>query len=51
LPYALTVGAVSLSANFLATLLGGGWLISLLLLIVGIAVLFGIVMRFGKKVE
>lgn len=51
LPYALTVGAVSLVAGSLATLLGGGWLISFLLLLASIAVLFGIVMRFGKKVE
>lgn len=51
LPYALTVGVVSLVAGFLATFLGGGWLISFLLLLASIAILFGIVIRFGKKVE
>lgn len=51
LPYALTVGAVSLVAGGMSTLLGGGWLISFLLLVASLIILFGIIMRFGKKVE
>jgi len=51
LPYALTVGGVSLAAVFLSTYLGGGWLISFVLLLAGLAILFGVVMRFGKRVE
>ena len=51
LPYALTVGAVSLVACGLATWFGGGWGISLLILLVSIALLWGIVRRFGKRVE
>jgi len=51
LPYALTVGLVSITAGGLSTFLGGGWLISALLLLVGLAVLLGVVLRFGKKAE
>ncbi len=51
LPYALTVGAVSLIAGGLSTYLGGGWLISFLLLLIGLGVLFTVVWRLGKKVE
>ncbi|MFT4761709.1 MAG: Na+/H+ antiporter NhaC [Paraglaciecola sp.] len=49
MPYALTVGAVSITAGFLSTLLGGGWLICFILLIISIAVLFGVVWKFGKE--
>lgn len=48
LPYALTVGTVSLLANGIATLLGGGWLISIILLLVSVALLYLIVLRIGK---
>jgi Na+/H+ antiporter NhaC len=51
LPYALTVGAVALVAGGLSTFLGGGWGICLLLLVIGLAVLFGIVRTFGKVVD
>ncbi len=51
LPYALTVGAVSLVAGGLSTYLGGGWFICSLLLLAGLAILFFIVLRFGKKVD
>lgn len=51
LPYALTVGAVALVAGGLSTFLGGGWGICLLLLVIGLAVLFGIVRTFGKLVD
>lgn len=51
LPYALTVGSVSLIAGTIATFLGGGWLISLLLLVISLVSLFVIVQRFGKQVD
>lgn len=50
LPYALTVGAVALTACGLSTLLGGSWAVCLLLLAVGLAVLFAIVRYLGKPV-
>lgn len=51
LPYAVTVGAVSLLASTLSTLLGGGWLISFILLLASIGLLYGVIRYFGKKVE
>lgn len=51
LPYALTVGGVSLGAGFFSTFLGGGWLVTFLLLLISLVILFGIVMRFGKRVD
>ncbi|MCO6479288.1 MAG: Na+/H+ antiporter NhaC family protein [Phaeodactylibacter sp.] len=51
LPYALTVGSVSLASAGLSTYLGGGWLICNLLLLSSLAILFLIVWRFGKKVD
>lgn len=50
LPYALTVGIVALLAVTLSTVLGGGWLICGVLLAAGLAVLFFIVLRLGRKV-
>lgn len=49
LPYALTVGAVSLVCVFLATYLGGNGFVNLLLMIGGIAVLYLIVQKLGKN--
>lgn len=49
LPYALTVGAVSLGAGGLATFLGGGWMICFILFVAGVLLLFGIVWKFGKE--
>ncbi len=51
LPYALTVGLVSITCVGLSTLLGGGWLISIALLISGMVLLWFIVQQFGKRVE
>ncbi|MCO6489792.1 MAG: Na+/H+ antiporter NhaC family protein [Phaeodactylibacter sp.] len=51
LPYALTVGGVSLAAAGLSTYLGGGWGICGILLLGSLAVLFLIVWRFGKQVD
>ena len=51
LPYALTVGAVSIVNTGLSTFLGGGWLISFILLIVSVVILWLVVRRFGKQVD
>ncbi len=51
LPYALTVGTVSLTAGFLASLLGGGWLLCLSLMAIGLAILYGIVRWRGQVVD
>ena len=51
MPYALTVGAVSMTAGGLATLLGGGWAISGMLLLASLGVLFLIVRKVGKPVQ
>lgn len=51
LPYALTVGVVSAVAGGLATLLGGGWFICILLLLASLGVLFLVVWRVGKRVD
>ena len=51
LPYALTVGSISLVAGTTSTLLGGGWLISTILLFVSIGLLYLIIIRFGKRIE
>ena len=51
LPYALTVGFTSLIAGSLATYLGGGILICLLLMIVSVGILYGIVRKVGKVSE
>jgi hypothetical protein len=50
LPYALTVGLVSLAACWLSTWLGGGWLISGFLLISGFVILYLVVLKLGKKI-
>lgn len=49
LPYALTVGGVSIMCTFLSTFLGGGGLVSLLLIIASVAILFLILKKFGQK--
>lgn len=51
LPYALTVGAVAIVLGFMATLLGGGWLLCSVLLVIGLAVLYGVVRWRGKVVD
>lgn len=50
LPYALTVGAVSIVLGFVASLLGGGWLLCMALMAIGLAVLYGIVRWRGQVV-
>lgn len=49
MPYALTVGGVSISCVFLTAVIGGNWLVNSIILIGGIGILFLIVMKFGKE--
>ena len=49
LPYALTVGVISLLIGTLSTLLGGGWFICLLLIVISVVVLYFILQIFGKR--
>ena len=49
MPYAMTVGVVSLIAGTLATFFGGGLLISILMIAISLAVLYGFVIKFGKN--
>jgi len=51
LPYALTVGSVSLVGGSLATFFGGGWLVCLLLMGICLVVLYGVVRKVGRVVE
>ncbi len=51
LPYALTVGIISLTAGSLSTFLGGGFFICFVLLIISVAILFAIVRTVGKLVD
>ncbi len=50
MPYALTVGTVSLACCGLSTALGGGWMISLMLIIAAIGTLLVIVRKVGKPI-
>jgi Na+/H+ antiporter NhaC len=49
LPYALTVGGVSLVAGTIATLLGGGWGISAIIGTISLVLMWGIVYKFGRS--
>ncbi len=49
LPYAMTVGGVSVLLCWLSTWIEGGWMLSILLLLFGMAILVGIILKFGKK--
>lgn len=51
LPYALTVGTVSIIAGGLSTYFGGGWAICSILFLVGLATLLLVVIQFGKRVD
>jgi Na+/H+ antiporter NhaC len=51
LPYALTVGATSLTCVFLSTVIGGSWLVNSVILLVAIVVLYFIVSKFGKSIR
>lgn len=50
MPYALTVGGISLIACYVSTAIHGQWVLSLGILLVCLMVLYGVVMYFGKKV-
>ncbi|NND34434.1 MAG: Na+/H+ antiporter NhaC family protein, partial [Saprospiraceae bacterium] len=49
MPYALTVGLVSIICTGVSTALGGGWLISFFLLGLAITGLYVVVLRFGQS--
>lgn len=49
MPYALTVGLFSILCGGLSTYLGGGWGISIALVVVSVVLLYLIVLRFGKR--
>lgn len=51
MPYAMTVGLVSLIAGGIAALLGGGWMVCFVMLLVSIAVMTFVIIRFGKKTD
>lgn len=51
LPYALTVGIFSLFAAFFSTFLGGGWFVSLSIIIIGISVFWLIIKKTGRDPE
>ncbi len=50
MPYALTVGSVSLVLCFVSTYLGGNAWVNVLLFAAGVATLAGVILKFGKKV-
>ncbi len=50
LPYALTVGVVALVLGTLATVIPGGWGLSLVLLVIGAAILYAFVRLVGRPV-
>jgi Na+/H+ antiporter NhaC len=49
LPYALTVGGVSILLCWLSTWFEGGWILSIFLLLAGMGILVGVVLKFGKR--
>ncbi len=51
MPYALTVGFFSVSCVGLSAYIGGGWLTSIIMVIVSFGMMYFILMKFGKKVE
>ena len=51
LPYALTVGIIALTMVGLSTYLGGGWLISLILIVISCVILLAVIRFVGKPVN
>lgn len=51
LPYALTVGSVSIACVGLSGWIGGSWLINFIILLVGIAILYAVVWKFGQEID
>lgn len=51
LPYALTVGALSLLCVTLSAVFGGGWFLSIALIVASLLILYGIISRFGTSVD
>jgi len=50
MPYALTVGGVSLVACYVSTAIHGQWLLSLVILLTALGILYAIVRYVGKKI-
>lgn len=51
MPYALTVGSVSLVAGTVSTMLGGGWGVSAVLLLLSLAVLAVVLRYVGQRID
>jgi Na+/H+ antiporter NhaC len=51
MPYALTVGIISLACSLLATYYGGGWDISLLCMAISLALFYLIIRKVGRSTQ
>jgi len=51
MPYALTVGAMALTANIITAVFDGGWLLSFVMLAISIVAFWVIIRYWGKDVE
>lgn len=51
MPYALTVGAMALTANIITAVFDGGWLLSLVMLVMSVVGFWGIIRFWGKEVD
>lgn len=51
MPYALTVGAMALTANIVTAVFDGGWLLSLVMLVMSVIGFWGIIRFWGKEVD
>ena len=51
MPYALTVGAVALSANIITSIFDGGWLLSLVMLVGSVVAFWAIIRYWGREVD
>lgn len=51
MPYALTVGAMALTANIITAVFDGGWLLSLVMLVMSVIGFWGIIRFWGKEVD
>lgn len=51
MPYALTVGAMALTANIVTAVFDGGWLLSLVMLVMSVVGFWGIIRFWGKEVD
>ncbi|MFK8054964.1 MAG: Na+/H+ antiporter NhaC family protein [Saprospiraceae bacterium] len=51
MPYAMTVGAMALSANIITAVFNGGWLLSLVMLVVSVIAFWAIIRYWGKEID